>query len=184
MPGQRTDTRSGFAAGSTLFEQMQRRTHAPTWPEGTDPASLTSAMRDLIVIEDAPTIDGGSIRFDRAEVDGVPGVVMQRRNDEGQWATIWSLPAQSMDAREGTIGWLNGHAHRWERFARMLERRGPEELTAWIYELMVVPSTSQARAPRFEPQPAHVTIDAYGRAVWGCSCRPAGMQQARRGGYC
>lgn len=186
MPGPRNPS-TPYSAGSTLFERMQRSVDTPTFrrppPSGIEFAP--SERRDLLVVEVAPDASNSRVRFDRSDVDGQPGVVMQQRDEEGEWSTIWSLPTQSVDAREGMIGWLNGQSHRWDRFARMLERRGGDELTAWIFELMVVPSTAAARPPRFEPQLGHVLIDQFGNAVRDdCACRPASMQQPRfRGGY-
>ncbi|MEO9131303.1 MAG: hypothetical protein ABI240_08855 [Sphingomonas sp.] len=187
MPGRRTSNDvPKFISGSTLFERMQRVADAPVFarPSASGIEFRFGEGRDLVVVDVEPMAGDGRIRFDRAEIDGQPGVVMQERGDDGEWSTIWSLPTSSTDAREGMIGWLNRQSHRWDRFARMLERRGGDELTAWIFELMVVPSTNHARPPRFEPQARHVTIDAYGRAERDCACRPASMQHGGRGGYC
>lgn len=85
---------------------------------------------------------------------------MQQRQGDGAWDEIWSLPAQSVDAREGMFGWLNTQSHRWDRFARMLQRRGPDELTNWLFELMVQPTAAAARPPRVQSE-AWVTIDHY-----------------------
>lgn len=119
---------------------------------------------------------------------------MQERREDGSWHDSWSLPTESIDAREGMMGWLNSQSHRWAHFARMVHRRGGDELTRWIFELMVIPTTAQARPTRFSPQP-HVTIDHYAGYRSGaspyvrhqprrvvrddCSCRPRSLQSTR-----
>lgn len=170
--------------GSTLFERMRRVSQMPAQDE-----------RSLVTIDITASPASDTVRFDRAEVEGKPGVIMEERGLDGIWRESWSWAAQSMDAREGMVGWLNTQGHRWDRFARMLHRRGPEELTAWIFELMVVPSTADARPPRFEPQ-QWTTIDQYGapRFLNGtrsaaaqrarpmlddCTCRPSAIQHSR-----
>lgn len=174
--------------GSTLFERMQRATNAPVSqsPVAAPVHVARSGIainQDLLVIEQPEREAEGAVRFDRAEVDGLPGIVMQQRQEDGAWREIWSLPTQSVDAREGMFGWLNTQSHRWDRFARMLQRRGPDELTSWIFELMVQPTAAAARPPRVEMQP-FVTIDQYrsqsathafryasGARVDNCICR-------------
>lgn len=198
MPARRIiDQQSGRAAagtgysGLTLFDRMQRvaqgSAQMPSEPPATSYVNRPSTEgRDLVVLETASTASTEMIRFSRAEVSGQPGVVMQQRNGAGEWRDLWSLPTQSLDAREGMMGWLDGQSHRWERFGQMLRRRGAEELTAWIFELMVVPETSYARPPRHEPQDV-VKIDQYGHRIQdGCLCRPVGIQHARYSarGYC
>lgn len=151
--------------GGTLFERMQRTINAPPAPQVTADQmrvmrTPVTANQDLVVVEQSGGEADGDIRFDRADIDGLPGIVMQQRQDDGAWREIWSLPTQSVDAREGMFGWLNTQSHRWDRFARMLQRRGADELTAWIFELMVQPTAAAARPPRVQPQ-AWVTIDQY-----------------------
>ncbi len=177
-------------AGATLFERLRRTTHMPKFAVADTPRFLsepTSANRDLVVVENPAPPSDGAVRFTHGEVDGQPGVVMQERGDDGIWNDSWSLPTDSVDAREGMIGWLNSQSHRWSRFATMLHRRGPDELTHWIFELMVVPSTQHATPPRYQPQ-SWTTIDQYaapsprrsGRAMIGdCSCRPGSVQSTR-----
>jgi len=177
-------------AGGTLFERMRRTTEIPKFAADDIPRFLsepTSANRDLVVVGNPAAHSDGPVRFARSEVDGQPAVVMQERSDDGIWSDSWSLPTDSVDAREGMIGWLNGQSHRWSRFATMLHRRGPDELTHWIFELMVVPSTAQATAPRYQPQ-SWTTIHQYaapsprrsGRAmIDDCSCRPGSVQSTR-----
>lgn len=149
--------------GGTLFERMQRISNAP--PQAiVDPVRVTTsplaANQEMVVVEQPVGTVDGDVRFDRADVDGLPGIVMQQRQNDGTWREIWSLPTQSDDAREGMFGWLATQSHRWDRFARMLQRRGPDELTSWIFELMVQPTAAAARPPRVQPQ-AWVTIDQY-----------------------
>jgi len=184
-----SETITGAARGGTLFERMQRTSHMATADAGA-----------LVTVDIAAAPASEVVRFDRAEVDGKPGVIMQERGDDGRWKESWSWSAQSVDAREGMIGWLNTQGHRWDRFARMLHRRGADELTAWIFELMVVPSTADARPPRFEPQQRWATIDQYSRPTFqaapqsraqpatrpraqpmrdDCGCRPRGIQHSR-----
>lgn len=183
-----SETVNGVTPGSTLFEQMQRT------------SNLTNADGGAIVTVDIASLPASEVvRFDRADVDGKPGVVMQERGQDGRWQESWSWSAQSVDAREGMMGWLNTQSYRWDKFARMLHRRGPDELTAWIFELMVVPSTIDARPPRFEPQ-QWTTIDQYDRPAFlnmtrsatqsatrqrtrsmhdDCTCRSRGVQHSR-----
>ena len=166
MPEPRFSSASGsHQRGGTLFEQMQRANNAPLPPRTTaHPIQVARAAivpnQDLVVVEQLVGDVDGDVRFDRADVEGLPGIVMQQRQDDGAWRGIWSLPTQSIDAREGMFGWLNTQSHRWDRFARMLQRRGTDELTAWIFELMVQPTAAAARPPRVQPQ-AWVTIDQY-----------------------
>jgi hypothetical protein len=170
--------------GGTLFERMRRASQMPA-----------SEGQDLITVDITGSPASDTVRFDRADVEGKPGVIMQERGSDGVWRESWSWAAQSLDAREGMIGWLNTQSHRWDRFARMLHRRGADELTAWIFELMVLPSTADARPPRFEPQ-RWATIDQYDAPRFSqstqtasrqrarpmlddCSCRPRGVQHSR-----
>ncbi len=151
--------------GGTLFERLQRTSNAPSSPHAVaDPVvsvrTPITANQDLVVTEQPPGNPDGDVRFARAEVDGLPGIVMQQRQADGSWQEIWSLPTQSPDAREGMFGWLNTQSHRWDRFARMLQRRGSDELTNWIFELMVQPTTAAARPARVQSQ-AWATIDQY-----------------------
>ena len=174
--------------GSTLFERMRQTTQAaPETVTGSEIpthfSQSSSAQRGVVLVEvEAPAADR-DIRFERATVDEQPGIVMQERTADGSWQQVWSLPTQSVDAREGMFGWLNTQSHRWDRFARMLQRRGPDELTSWIFELMVQPTAAAARPPRVEMQP-FVTIDQYrsqsathafryasGARVDNCICR-------------
>lgn len=151
------------APGSSPFERMQQ---------------MSSDADHNLVTVDVTGFESEAVRFDRAEVDGKPGVVMQERGSTGVWQEGWSWAAQSADAREGMIGWLNTQSDRWDRFARMLHRRGPEELTAWIFELMVVPSIADARPPRLEPQ-QWTTIDQYDTPSFLRSVRSSGHQSTR-----
>lgn len=153
--------------GGTLFEQMQRSSNAPPPPQtAADPITVArapiTANQDLVVVEKLSGDVDSAVRFDRAEVDGLPGIVMQQRQSDGSWGEIWSFPTQSIDAREGMFGWLNTQSHRWDRFARMLHRRGGDELTAWIFELMVQPTAAAARPPRVQTE-TWTTIDQYHR---------------------
>lgn len=177
-------------AGGTLFERMRRTTDMPVVEVDDVPRFLrnpSSGSRDMVVVENRTPPSDSAVRFTRGEVDGQPAVVMQERGDAGVWSDSWSLPTDSVDAREGMIGWLNGQSHRWSRFAIMLHRRGPDELTNWIFELMVVPSTSHATPPRYQPQ-GWTTIHQYaapspqrsGRAMADdCACRPGSVQSTR-----
>lgn len=151
--------------GGTLFERMKRASNAPVsqspvaTPVHVARTGITS-NQDLLVVEQRERASDRDVRFNRAEVDGLPGIAMQQRQQDGAWREIWSLPTQSVDAREGMFGWLNTQNHRWDRFARMLQRRGSDELTSWIFELMVQSTAAAARPPRVETQP-FVTIDQY-----------------------
>jgi len=179
-------------AGGTLFERMRRTTHVPVADNQMDiPRFLdnrTTDARDLVVVEAGAPAINDAVRFTRGEIDGQPAVLMQERAEDGTWTDSWSLPTDSIDAREGMIGWLNTQSHRWDRFARMLHRRGPDELTHWIFELMVVPNTSNATPPRFEPQ-RWTTINQYARPsnqqarpyrmIDDCACRPGSVQSTR-----
>lgn len=180
-------------SGNPQFARMQRMTLDVEAAE----------TQQLAIIDVADPSTGCGVRFERGEVDGQPGVVMQEQRDDGSWEEIWSMPTKSADAREGMIGWLNTQSRRWDKFARMLHRRGPDELTDWIFEMMVVPSTHEARPPRHEPPP-HTTIDYYtsaaprptwsphlnaalhtatrhrhARAYDDCACRASGIQSTR-----
>ncbi|GHH16716.1 hypothetical protein GCM10008023_21030 [Sphingomonas glacialis] len=169
-------------AGDTLFERMRRGTQMPTHNEvkPADGGAGLNASEGPLVAIDLTTSEGSAVRFARADFDGKPGVVMQEQDGEGAWRDVWSLPTQSIDAMEGMIGWLNTQGHRWDRFARMLHRQGADELTAWIFELMVVPSTAHATAPRFDPRQGWATIDQYGRVVRDdCACRARSIQHSR-----
>ncbi len=178
------DTTTTSIPGSTLFERMRRVSQMPAQDE-----------RSLVTIDLTALPASDTVRFDRTDVEGKPGVIMEERGIDGVWRESWSWTAQSMDAREGMVGWLSTQGHRWERFARMLHRRGPDELTAWIFELMVVPLTAEARPPRFEPQ-QWATIDQYAASRFSsgarraaaqrdramledCTCRPSGVQHSR-----
>ncbi|MBR0553758.1 hypothetical protein [Stakelama marina] len=142
-------------SGATEFEQMRRDAsttlaqdpHAsfkrPRVAEQTGPS-------DLVVV-DTDEIIGSDSRFVRTEVGGKPAIALEERAADGSWRVVWNLPSESADAREGMMGWLNTQQHRWSRFATMYHRRGGDELTQWIFELMVVPTTAAARAPRLEP---------------------------------
>ena len=181
-----SNTASGLHSGGTLFERMRRTTQTPVADPVDMPRFLqqpTVEARDLIVVEGSLAAADGAVRFCRGEVDGQPAAMMQERDDEGVWQDIWSLPTESVDAREGMIGWLSTQSHRWDRSARMFHRRGGDELTHWIFELMVVPSTAQATAPRFAPQAGSRTIDQYATRAAGriddCSCRPGSIQHTR-----
>lgn len=159
------DRNPGHQRGSTLFERMQRATNAPPSPPAlVEPVRSARAgaagNQEVLVVEQPELASDGDVRFDRAEIDGLPGIAMQQRQGDGAWREIWSLPTQSIDAREGMFGWFNTQSHRWDRFARMLQRRGPDELTSWIFELMVQPTAAAARPPRVETQP-FLTIDQY-----------------------
>jgi hypothetical protein len=172
-------------AGGTLFERMRRARQMPVQDLRDDTPRVLSApatrTRDLIVVKPTTPAEDCAVRFTRGEVDGQPAVVMQERGEDGAWTDSWSLPTDSLDAREGMIGWLNTQSHRWDRFARMLHRRGPDELTHWIFELMVVPSTVHATPPRFEPR-RWTTINQYARParmVDDCACRPGSVQSTR-----
>lgn len=161
----RNDRSATHQRGGTLFERMQRTTNAPLAPPSlADPVMVArpglAGTRDLLVVGQLVSDASGDVRFERAEVDGLPGIAMQQQQADGAWREIWSLPTQSVDAREGMIGWLNTQSHRWDRFALMLRRRGADELTSWLFELMVQPTAAAARPPRVQPQ-AWVTIDQY-----------------------
>jgi hypothetical protein len=186
MPGTRTftnDMADGLRSGSTLFERMRRATQTPV-PDQTDiPHQPPVEARDLVLFDGPAASHHDAVRFCRGEVDGQPAAILQERDDEGSWKEIWSLPTESVDAREGMIGWLNTQSQRWDRFARMFHRRGGDELTHWIFELMVVDNTAQATAPRFAPQAGWRTIDQYpsrqATRFDDCSCRPGGIQHTR-----
>lgn len=161
----RNDRSAPHQRDGTLFERMQRTTNAPLAPPPfanpvSDARPRFAGTQDLLVVDQPGSDAGGDVRFERAEVDGLPGIVMQQRQNDGTWREIWSLPTQSPDAREGMFGWFNTQSHRWDRFALMLQRRGADELTSWIFELMVQPTAAAARPPRLQPQ-AWVTIDQY-----------------------
>ncbi|MBA4762157.1 hypothetical protein [Sphingomonas sp.] len=188
MPNRNTFSSSNGptpVAGGTLFERMRRTTHMPVTDIQADvprflraPASDT---RELVLVEPAAPATSDAVRFTRGEVDGQPAVVMQERAEDGTWTDSWSLPTDSIDAREGMMGWLNSQSHRWDRFARMLHCRGSDELTHWIFELMVVPNTSHATPPRFEPQ-RWSTINQYtgpSRMTDDCACRPGSVHSTR-----
>lgn len=193
MPGNTFNRGATPVAGGTLFERMRRTIHMPAVDVQDDiPRFLhapATGTRDLVVVETAaPPIDG-AVRFTRGEIDGQPAVLMQERGADGAWTERWSLPTDSIDAREGMIGWLNTQCHRWERFATMLHRRGADELTHWIFELMVVPSTGHATPPRFEPQrwttlqqyaaPSFRQSSRVSRIIDDCACRPGSVQSTR-----
>lgn len=163
MPFYPSDPTSARANESTLFERMRQDTYRePDTGLSNEVASLsTTGPRDLVVV-DITESKVGAVRFSRGEQEGKPAVIMQERDSEGTWHDTWSLPSDSIDAREGMIGWLNTQRHRWERFSRMLHRRGPDELTHWVFELMVVPNTPHATPPRFEPA-RWTTIQTYAR---------------------
>jgi len=180
-------------AGGTLFERIRRTTHMPVADAQDDiPRFLrepTTDARDLLVVDTTLPTSDGAVRFTRSEIDGQPAVLMQERSTDGTWTDSWSLPTDSIDAREGMIGWLNTQSHRWARFKTMLHRRGPDQLTHWIFELMVVPSTGHATAPRFEPH-GWTTIQQYARPsvqqssraprmIDDCACRPGSIQSTR-----
>ena len=180
------ETSSSPHLGDTLFRRLQRPIQSPIANPLDIPHFLnqpTVEARDLIVVEGTTLATDGPVRFCRGEVDGRPAAVMQERSSEGLWQDIWSLPTESVDAREGMIGWLNTQSHRWDRFARMFHRRGSEELTHWIFELMVAPNTAQAIAPRFSPQAGRRAINQNSArsAPWidNCSCRPGSVQNTR-----
>ncbi|RSY81996.1 hypothetical protein DAH66_14090 [Sphingomonas koreensis] len=193
MPSNAFNRSSTPVAGGTLFERMRRTTQMPVVDVQVDvPRFLRepeTGTRDLVVVEPTAPATDGAVRFTRGEVDGQPAVLMQERGADGRWTDGWSLPTDSVDAREGMIGWLNTQSHRWERFATMLRRRGPEELTRWVFELMVVPNTGHATAPRFEPQ-RWTTLQQYAapsfrqsnraeRIIDDCACRPGSVQSTR-----
>lgn len=187
MPHEYRHVAGGQENGSTLFGYMRRAAQVQT--AGPDYLDIPTFLhrepvtsRGIVFVEDVPDHSVGGVadvRFVRGEVDGNPAVVMEERGTGNAWQTTWSLPTESADAREGMIGWLNTQSDRWPRFARMFHRRGSEELTRWIFELMVIPTTAQATAPRFEPQ--HRAMAAhYARPNLrdDCSCRPMRVQRS------
>jgi hypothetical protein len=190
MPEDTFDRGSTLIAGGTLFERMRRATRMPVVDTQDDmPRFLRqppTGAGDLVVVDQSAPAAESAVRFVRGEADGQPAVLMQERGTGGSWTDSWSLPTESVDAREGMIGWLNTQSHRWERFATMLHRRGPDELTHWIFELMVVPSTSHATPPRFEPQ-RWTTLRQFAthsrrqgtRIIDDCACRPGSVQSTR-----
>ena len=137
MPSNTFNRSSTPVAGGTLFERMRLTTQMPVVDVQLDvPRFLrepATGTRDLVVVEPTAPATDGAVRFTRSEVDGQPAVLMQERGADGSWTDSWSLPTDSVDAREGMIGWLNTQSHRWERFATMFHRRGPDELTHWIF---------------------------------------------------
>lgn len=163
MPFNPSNQNSSGANESTAFERMRQDTfREPDTGLPNDLASLSATgTRDLVIV-DISDNEVGAVRFSRGEQEGKPAVIMQEQDSEGTWHNTWSLPSDSVDAREGMIGWLNTQSYRWDRFARMLHRRGSDELTHWIFELMVVPSTAHATAPRYEPE-RWPTIQTYAR---------------------
>ncbi|CAM3274624.1 hypothetical protein SPAN111604_14350 [Sphingomonas antarctica] len=169
----------------TLFARMRRGTLMPQVDQDLDTPIFLSdravGAGELAIADPFPVASDGAVRFVRGESDGGPAVVMEERGQDDVWHDSWALPTDSVDAREGMIGWLNTQSHRWDRFANMLRRRGADELTKWIFELMVVPNSIHATPARFESQRwtyLHRQPRAAGRTD-DCSCRPGSVQHSR-----
>ncbi|TPG22270.1 hypothetical protein EAH87_00120 [Sphingomonas koreensis] len=188
MPHEVRHAAAGQQNGSTLFERMRRgtQTQNPAADYVDIPRFLhhdTGSTREIVFVDVAAEHGANGVagvRFVRGEADGSPAVIMEERGSGNVWQTTWSLPTESADAREGMIGWLNTQSDRWPRFARMFHRRSGEELTRWIFELMVIPTTAQAIAPRFQPQ-HRATVNHYAGPSLrdDCSCRPGSVQRSR-----
>lgn len=173
----------------TEFERFKREAQAPTAePERFDPSSILPSIEassaDLLVANGPHIQPDGDVRFCRTSEGSSHAVVMQQRDTDGHWTTVWTLPVQSLESAMGMMGWFTEQAWRWPHFARMLHRQSADELTAWIFELMTQPGIAAARPPRHEPSAysrmEHYTVVSYADS---CPCRPARGSRLSRSSY-